>query len=143
MQDHVAFPDNAPRERRRSRRRPVAVAAEVRLVSETVPLQTTDVSAHGVFVRSAHVAPVRAALHLVLHLPDGPLESVATVIRALPGVGMGCHISIPGAQERRRWQAHLDSLSPGELVLDDVVLDHPRDLFDFTWSNEHDPLSPS
>lgn len=100
-------------------------------MSDTVPLQAADVSAHGVFVRSAHVAPVRAALHLVLHLPDGPLESVATVIRALPGVGMGCHISIPGAEQRQRWQGSLDALMPRELILDDVVLEHPRDLFDF------------
>jgi hypothetical protein len=142
MQDHAAFTDTAPRERRRTRRRPVTVAAEVRLVSDTVPLKAADVSVDGVFVRSAHVAPVRATLHLVLHLPDGPLESVATVVRALPGVGMGCHISIPGAQERQRWQRYLDSLTPREFVMEDVVPDHPRDLFDFTWSNEHDPLSP-
>ena len=138
MLHHAPSVDTDMRDRRRTDRCTVTVAAEVQLASGPVPLWTSSVSATGVFVCSTHVAPVGATLHLMLHLPGGSLESVATVVRALPGVGMGCQISIPGVQERQRWRCYLESLTPHEIVLEDVLPDNPRDLFDFTWCNDHE-----
>jgi hypothetical protein len=144
MLNHASPPKPDMRERRRTDRCTVIIAAEVQLISGAVPLWTSSVSARGVFISSAHVAPVGATLHLMLHLPGGPLESVATVVRVLPGIGMGCRISVPGEQERRRWQSYLESLPlQREIVLEDVLLDDPRDLFDFSWRNEDEkPREP-
>jgi len=143
MLNHASSPETDMRERRRTDRCTVTVAAEVQLVSGTVPLWTSSVSARGVFVCSAHVAPVGATLHLMLDVPGGPLESVATVVRVLPGIGMGCRISVPGEQERRRWQSYLESLPlQREIVLEDELPDDPRDLFDFSWRNEDETSLP-
>ena len=142
MEGHVAV-EVGSGDRRNTGRCAVTLAAEVHLPAGRLPLKTSDASAGGVFVCSAHVPPPWTPLHLVLHLPDGPLESVATVVRVLPGIGMGCRLSVPGVLERQRWLRFLESVPPPrEVVMEDVLLDDSRDLFDFGWSNEDDASRP-
>ena len=97
--------------------------------------RTSSVGPAGLFLASAEVPPVGFAIHVRLHLPDGPLECVATVVRAVPGVGMACRITVPGAPERLRWARFLQAL-PREIVLrDEISPADPRELFDFGWTN--------
>lgn len=127
-----------PSERRRVPRLYVSLPAEVQTLSGSVGLRVSNISENGVLLHSVHVPAAGYSLHLTLHLPDGPLECVATVMRAMRGEGFACRMTVPGAHERTRWAAFLASLLQ-PAVMPHASLHDRRAWFDFNWTNAGGP----
>jgi len=69
--------------------------------------RTRDMSIGGIFVEWADPLPPGSLLPVTLHLPDGPLELTAVVVRTVEEVGMGMRFDAGSQLARRRLEAFL------------------------------------
>jgi hypothetical protein len=125
-------------ERRAAERRAITLPVTIHLAHASVALATMSASERGVFITSEHAPPVGFGLHVTIALPDGPLEAIATVVRVVPGEGLGARLTVPGEEPRARWRAFLAAHASAAHMPRWHDRD-PRELFDFTWSNEGAP----
>jgi PilZ domain len=126
-------------ERRLADRRAVSVPITIHLVHRDVSLIAQSASARGLFITSEHAPPVGFGLHVTLALDDGPLEAIATVVRVVPGQGIGTRLTIPTEAQRARWQHFLDTRALRPTRTPTLWARDPKDLFDFSWTNADGP----
>jgi hypothetical protein len=111
-----AFPTASPPDKRRSRRYRAGLRVDVHMGGVPVPLFSTDVGRHGLFVRTAQPPPERQILRLTIHLPSGNVEVTGCVSRRVLGEdgrepGMGLHFFALSAQAKDQWNAYVGTLA--------------------------------
>ncbi len=107
-------------DRRREARAAVSLEVDVRGGDRQARLTTTDVSLHGVFLRTAEPWPLHGRLEAELRLPDGPLVVGATVVRTrrpelvregeTPGMGLQFDAMAPA--DGARWASFCAGQAP-------------------------------
>ncbi len=80
----------------------------VEVAGSMVTAQTRDLSEGGMFVEWEDPLPTGSLLPVTLHLPTGPLEMTAVVVRALDNVGMGLRFDSQSQVALKRLAAFLD-----------------------------------
>ncbi len=69
--------------------------------------RAVDVARHGLFVAVVDAPRNRHLVQLVIHLPDGPMQAAATVMRTLPGQGVGLSLFALSSETKHRWDAFI------------------------------------
>lgn len=124
-----------PEERRRYRRHECELRALLRERVRTAALKTVNISRHGVFIITDSPKPERELVRLSFELPDGPLEVMGMVARAVPRdaaagahPGMGIDFFALAKQAKDRWDAFVEGApdAPSAALPDPVRRKHPR-----------------
>jgi len=87
-------------ERRRHVREEARIAVD--LAGMRISAHTRDMSVGGIFVEWSDPLPPGSLLPVTLHLPDGPLELTAVVVRTVEQVGMGMRFDARSDLSRKR-----------------------------------------
>ena len=99
-------------ERRASARYEFSTEIEIEWCSKKIWGRVRNVSKHGMFIELPDAPVLNAAFPASLAL-NKPLRVECVVRRVVPGQGMGVTVTIPGREERTRYEALLVALSLG------------------------------
>ena len=99
-------------ERRRFPRHLGALPVEVRVASQSYPMEceTTDISLCGCYVKNMFTLPVGTAVHLRIRLNDAEFQINGTVKTADPGLGNGIDFAEMNARQRAELASNLEKL---------------------------------
>jgi hypothetical protein len=82
-------------------------------VNTPLRVNATDISGNGCYVETVMPLPVATALRVDLWIEEERLTPSAVVRTRDPGVGMGIEFTGLTDELKKRFQAHLDKLDPG------------------------------
>lgn len=101
--------------RRKFARHKISYPLELRDERVNTPLRVnaTDISGNGCYVETVMPLPVATALRVELWIGEERLSPSAVVRTRDPGVGMGIEFTGLPEDSKKRFQAHLDKLDPG------------------------------
>jgi hypothetical protein len=101
--------------RRKFARHKIAFPLELRDERVNTPLRVnaTDISGNGCYVETVMPLSVGTALRVDLWLGEDRLTPSAVVRTRDPGVGMGIEFTGLPDDSKKKFQAHLDKLDPG------------------------------
>jgi hypothetical protein len=104
--------------RRQFARHRISYPLELRDERVNTPLRVnaTDISGNGCYVETVMPLPVATALRVDLWIEDERMTSSAVVRTRDPGVGMGIEFTGMTDETKKRFQAHLDKLDPGNTL---------------------------
>jgi PilZ domain-containing protein len=104
--------------RRQFTRHKIAYPLELRDERVNTPLRVnaTDISGNGCYVETVMPLPVATALRVDLWIEEERLAPSAVVRTRDPGVGMGIEFTGLTDESKKRFQAHLDKLDPGNTL---------------------------
>jgi hypothetical protein len=104
--------------RRQFTRHKIAYPLELRDERVNTPLRVnaTDISGNGCYVETVMPLPVATALRVDLWIEQERLAPSAVVRTRDPGVGMGIEFTGMTDEAKKRFQAHLDKLDPGNTL---------------------------
>ena len=86
-------------------------------VNTPMRVNATDVSGNGCYVETVMPLNVGTALRVDLWIEEDHLTPSAVVRTRDPGVGMGIEFTGLPEESKKRFQAHLDKLDPGLVVV--------------------------
>jgi hypothetical protein len=109
LRDEYSYPSG---ERHVSVRYEFSAEIEIEWCSRKIWGRVRNVSRHGMFIELPDLPVVNAAFPARLAL-NKPLGMECVVRRLVPGRGIGVTVTIPGREERRRYEALLAALSLG------------------------------
>jgi len=101
--------------RRKFVRHRVSFPLELRDERVNTPLRVnaTDISGNGCYVETVMPLPIGTALRVDLWMGEERLSPSAVVRTRDPGVGMGIEFTGLPEESKKRFQAHLDKIDPG------------------------------
>jgi PilZ domain-containing protein len=101
--------------RRKFVRHKISYPLELRDERVNTPLRVnaTDISGNGCYVETVMPLPVATALRVELWIGEDRFSPSAVVRTRDPGVGMGIEFTGLPEEMKKRFQAHLDKLDPG------------------------------
>lgn len=104
--------------RRKFVRHRVSFPLELRDERVNTPLRVnaTDISGNGCYVETVMPLPVGTALRVDLWIEQERLSPSAVVRTRDPGVGMGIEFTGLPEESKKRFQAHLDKIDPGNAL---------------------------
>ncbi len=102
-----------PSSKRRSRRIACSLAVRWCRRGEPVELQATDISLHGMFLRTRETPMPGSLLQVIAHLPAGDVRMFLCarfVGSTVSGHGIGAEIFLMEEKDRQLWAAHYRTL---------------------------------
>lgn len=99
-------------ERRRFSRHLGALPVEVRVPSQSYPMEceTTDISLCGCYVKNMFTLPIGTGVHLRIRLNDAEFQIDGTVKTADPGLGNGIEFAEMNSRQRTELANRLEKL---------------------------------
>jgi len=82
-------------------------------VNTPLRVNATDVSGNGCYVETVMPLPVATSLRVDFWIDQEHLTASAVVRTRDPGVGMGIEFTGLPEESKKKFQAHLDKLDPG------------------------------
>ena len=107
----------APDNRRKFQRHRISYPLELKDERVNTPMRVnaTDISGNGCYVETIMPLPIGTSLKVDLWIDQEHISASATVRTRDPGVGMGIEFTGLTEETKRRFQAHLEQIDPGNL----------------------------